>query len=150
GGWQRYLAAGGKIVWLGPLPGSLVWDSAGTPLGHILAAAKPLTGLPVDSTDWDENPSTPTAEGRRWGLDGFGRGDMPTAPSVVSRVLALDTGGRATAWQLVYDHQRPWAGYVQLWGFGASIERLPMIRAAAEYGLLRPFAPAAEASVPKP
>jgi hypothetical protein len=29
------------------------------------------------------------------------------------------------------------SGYVQLWGFGATVERLPMIQAAAEYGLVR-------------
>jgi hypothetical protein len=37
-----------------------------------------------------------------------------------------------------YGAGRPGAGYVQLWGLGASVERLPLIRAAAEYGLLRP------------
>ena len=64
---------------------------------------------------------------------------MPTAPSVVSRVLALDTDARATAWQVTFDPRRPWAGYVQLWGLGATVERLPMVRAVAEYGLLRRF-----------
>jgi hypothetical protein len=37
----------------------------------------------------------------------------------------------------VYRSDRPGSGYVQLWGFGATVERLPSIRAAAEYGLLR-------------
>lgn len=136
GAWQRYLRSGGKIVWLGPLPGSLVWDSGGRPLGHDLPVGAPLTGLITDSTDWDENPSTPTAEGRRWGLSGQWRGDMPTAPAVVSRVLALDSDGRATVWQKQYDPTRPWAGYLQLWGLGATVERLPMVRRVAEYGLL--------------
>ena len=36
-----------------------------------------------------------------------------------------------------YRPDRPGSGYVQLWGFGATIERLPAIRAAAEFGLLR-------------
>lgn len=139
GRWQRYLAAGGKIVWLGPLPGALVWDSAGTPLGHDLSLARGLAGLETDSTDWNEYPSRPTAEGERWGLHGQWRGDMPTAPSVVTRVLATDTDGWATAWQVSFRADRPWAGYVQLWGLGATVERLPMVRAAAEYGLLRRF-----------
>ena len=64
---------------------------------------------------------------------------MPTAPSVVTRVLATDTDGWATAWQVSFRADRPWAGYVQLWGLGATVERLPMVRAAAEYGLLRRF-----------
>lgn len=137
--WQRYLGSGGKIVWLGPLPGALVWDSAGRPLGHDLALVRPLTGLDADSTDWNEYPSRPTAEGERWGLHGQWRGDMPTAPSVVTRVLATDTDGWATAWQVSFHADRPWAGYLQLWGLGATVERLPMVRAAAEYGLLRRF-----------
>ena len=139
GVWRRYLMAGGKIVWVGVLPGTQVFDSTGRFLGNDLPLSAPLTGLMVDSTDWNEYPSVPTAEGRRWGLTGHWRGDMPTAPSVVSRVLALDTDGWATAWQVQYRPDRPWAGYVQLWGLGATVERLPMIRAAAEYGLLRRF-----------
>ena len=31
----------------------------------------------------------------------------------------------------------PGAGLVQPWNMGANLERLPMIRAVAEYGLLR-------------
>lgn len=140
GVWQRYLGAGGKIVWLGTLPGSAVFDSTGHFLGNDLPAARPLTGLQIDSTDWNEYPSTPTAEGRRWGLTGHWRGDMPTAPSAVSRVLAQDSEGWATVWQIEYRKDRPWAGYLQVWGLGATVERLPMIRAVAEYGLTRKVA----------
>jgi len=139
GSWQRYLRSGGKIVWLGVLPGTMVFDSTGRFLGNDLPATTPLTGLVADSTDWNEYPSEPTAEGRRWGLTGHWRGDMPTAPSAVSRALALDSDGWATAWQIEYRRDRPWAGYVQLWGLGATVERLPMIRAAVEYGLVRRY-----------
>jgi hypothetical protein len=135
--WQRYLKAGGKIVWLGTLPGSPVFDSAGVFQGNDLEATTPLTGFKVDSSDWNESPSSPTAEGKRWGLSGHWRGDMPAAPSVVSRVLALNSEGWATVWQLEYRKDRPYAGYLQVLGLGATVERLPMIRAVAEYGLLR-------------
>jgi len=135
--WQRYLKAGGKIVWLGVLPGTMVFDSTGRFRGNDLPLSTPLTGFKVDSTDWNEYPSTPTAEGKRWGLTGHWRGDMPTAPSAVSRALALDSDGWATVWQLEYRADRPWAGYIQVWGLGATVERLPMIRAVAEYGLTR-------------
>ncbi len=77
-------------------------------------------------------------------MSGFGRANMPTAPAVVGPVPARASEGRATAWQREYRADRPWAGYVQLWGFGATAERLPMIRAAAEYGLLRRFERASE------
>jgi hypothetical protein len=55
----------------------------------------------------------------------------------VSQTLATDRNGKATAWVQQYRPDRPGSGYVQLWGFGASVERLPAIRAAAEYGILR-------------
>jgi outer membrane protein assembly factor BamB len=137
GMWQRYLHAGGKIVWLGTLPGTAVYDPTGQFLGNDLPLTRPLTGLPVDSIDFNEYPSTPTEEGRRWGLSGHWRGDMPAAPSAVSRVLARDTEGWATVWQIQYLESRPWAGYLQVFGLGPSAERLGQIRAVAEYGLTR-------------
>jgi len=41
------------------------------------------------------------------------------------------------AWVRVYRPDRPGSGFVQLWGLGATADRLPLVRAAAEYGLLR-------------
>lgn len=137
GGWQRYLVSGGKIVWLGSLPGTAVYDSTGRFLGNDLPLGRPLTGLPVDSIDFNEYPSSPTEEGRRWGLSGLWRGDMPAAPGAVTRILAKDTDGWATVWQIEYRKDRPYAGYVQVFGLGATVERLPMVRAVAEYGLTR-------------
>ena len=58
-------------------------------------------------------------------------------PEAVTHVLATNPNGRATAWVKQYRKGRSGSGYVQLWGFGASVERLPLIRSATEYGLLR-------------
>jgi len=55
----------------------------------------------------------------------------------VSKVLAVDETGKATAWVRVFRTDRPGSGFVQLWGIGADSTRLPMIRAVAEYGLMR-------------
>ncbi|HWA56582.1 MAG TPA: PQQ-binding-like beta-propeller repeat protein [Gemmatimonadales bacterium] len=137
GAWQRYLRSGGKIVWLGTIPGTAVYDSTGTFLGNDLPLSRPLTGLPIDSIDFNEYPSVPTEEGKRWGLSGQWRGDMPAAPGAVTRMLARDTDGWATIWQIEYRKDRPWAGYLQVLGLGATVERLPVIRAVAEYGLVR-------------
>lgn len=41
----------------------------------------------------------------------------------------------------LYRPDRPWSGNVQLCGFGANIERLPAIRAVAQYGLFRKVRP---------
>lgn len=58
-------------------------------------------------------------------------------PEAVTHVLATNPKDRATAWVKEYRTGRPGSGYVQLWGFGASVDRLPLIRAVTEYGLLR-------------
>jgi hypothetical protein len=70
------------------------------------------------------------------------RDDYPLAPTAITYALAVNREGATTAWVEVYRRDRPGSGYVQLWGLGATIERLPIIRAAAEYGLLR--------AIPKP
>jgi hypothetical protein len=96
-----------------------------------------LLGIPAGSVDYDEDGASPTPVGREWGLDRRFRGDYPISPRSVTQALAMNPRGQATAWVKVYRRDRPWAGYVQLWGFGATADRLPYIRAAAEYGLLR-------------
>ena len=91
--------------------------------------------------DYNEYSAHPTATGRKWGLTHWFRGDYPIDTTAVSHALAVDESGQATDWVQVYRPDRPGSGYVQLWGFGATVERLPFIRAVAEYGLLRAAAP---------
>jgi hypothetical protein len=57
--------------------------------------------------------------------------------SAVTEALAVDETGMTAAWVRRYRPDRPGSGFVQLWGLGASLDRLPAIRAVAEYGLLR-------------
>ncbi len=135
---RRYLEAGGKIVAFSTPLGSAIRDSTGRVLGDDPGGMEKLLGVPATALDYDQELATPTAAGRRWGIDRRLRGDYPIDPGAVSAVLATDLHGGATAWIKAYHPSRPGAGYVQLWGLGASIERLPLIRAAAEYGLLRP------------
>jgi outer membrane protein assembly factor BamB len=135
---RRYLAAGGKIVAFSTPLGSALRDSTGKVLGDDPGGMEKLLGVPAGALDYDQELATPTAAGRRWGLDQRLRGDYPIEAAAVTTVLATDVHGRATAWVKEYAAGRPGAGYVQLWGLGASVERLPLIRAAAEYGLLRP------------
>ncbi len=137
---MRYLHAGGKVVAFSTPLGSAVRDSAGLVLGDDPGRMEKLLGVPAAALDYDQEISVPTAAGRRWGLDQPMRGDYPIEPGAVSEVLATDVHGRATAWVKDYGAGRPGAGYVQLWGLGASVERLPFIKAAAEYGLLRKVA----------
>jgi outer membrane protein assembly factor BamB len=136
----RYLKAGGKIVSFGVPLGAVVRDSGGAVLGEEPKRMELLLGVSSATLDYDEDPAQPTPAGLRWGIDRKFRGDYPIAPDAASEALALNPRGAATAWVRVYRPDRPWSGYVQLWGFGATVERLPVIRAVAEYGLLRPSA----------
>jgi eukaryotic-like serine/threonine-protein kinase len=133
----RYLKAGGKIVSFSVPLGAVVRDSTGQVLGDDPKRMEQLLGIASAAVDYDEDAATPTAAGREWGLDRRFRGDYPISPQAVTRALAVNPQGQATAWMQMYRRDRPWAGYVQLWGFGATVDRLPLIRAAAEYGLLR-------------
>jgi outer membrane protein assembly factor BamB len=136
----RYLRAGGKVVWLGAPPGSLVFDSTGKLTGtEDFGQMERLLGLPTQSMDFNELGGYPTAAGTEWGITGWHRGDFPIDVEAVSLALTVDEVGQANAWVKTYRPDRPWAGLVQLWGFGATVGRLPDIQAAAEYGLLRPW-----------
>ena len=138
---RRYLNAGGKIVWLGSPMGSVFRDSSGALTQDAFHRTEKLLDVPTKSVDYNEYSAQPTETGRRWGLTHWFRGDYPIDTTAVSHALAVDESGQATAWVQVYRPDRPGSGYVQLWGFGATVERLPYIRAAAEYGLLRAAAP---------
>jgi outer membrane protein assembly factor BamB len=136
----RYLRAGGKVVWLGAPPGSLVFDSAGKLAGtEDFKRTQSLLGISTASMDFNELGGHPTAVGREWGIAGWHRGDFPIDQEAVSLPLSVDEAGQANAWVKTYRADRPWAGLVQLWGFGATVDRLPDIQAAAEYGLLRTY-----------
>jgi hypothetical protein len=136
----RYLKAGGKVVWLGAPPGSLVHDSTGRLIEtENFKRTESLLGVVTTSMDYNELGGHPTAKGREWGITGWFRGDYPIDTSAVSLALAIDEVGQTNAWVRGYDRSRPWSGFIQLWGFGATAERLTDIRAVAEYGLLRPW-----------
>jgi len=133
---RRYLNAGGKVVWLGQPIGIAAYDTAGAIVAYNPERTGTVLGAPL-SLEFDEFNAHPTAEGKRWGLDVAMRGDTPVIPGGVIRALTLDELGFASAWVREYRADRPGSGYVQLWGLGMSVERLPYVRAVAEYGLLR-------------
>jgi len=134
---QRYLRAGGKVVWFGEPIGTLVYDSTGRLIGDDPKRMERYLDVSSETMDYDQGPAKPTEVGKQWGVDQTIRGAFPISPSAVSKALALDAGGLATAWVKEYRADRPGSGFVQLWGFGANVERLPVIRAVTEYGLLQ-------------
>lgn len=134
---RRYLDAGGKIIWTGPPIGTYARNAAGRVVAFVPGNLERLAGVPVRTLDSNEYPASPTDTGRRWGVTRWFRGIFPLDTTAVSHALAVDEVGQTTAWVRTYRPDYPGSGYVQLWGFGATLERLPAIRAVAEYGLRR-------------
>jgi hypothetical protein len=134
---RRYLNAGGKIVWMAEPLGSLVRDSTGRAVAMDPRRTEGVLGVRYDTMEYDHNAAYPTDAGKRWGVDRWFRGNFPLAVSAVTTPLAIDELGKTSVWLKTYRADRPGSGFVQLWGLGATLERLPSARAAAEYGLLR-------------
>ena len=106
-------------------PEALWSRSTGQVMGDDPKGMEQLLGISSTTVDYDEDAATPTPAGREWGIDRRLRGDYPISPQAVTQALAVNPRGQATAWIRVYRPDRPWAGYVQLWGFGATLDRLP-------------------------
>jgi len=124
-------------VWIGEPIASLVRDSIGRPTAMDLKRTERLIGVSMESLEYDHNAAYPTAVGKQWGLDRWFRGDYPITPSSEIVPLAIDELGKTSAYVRVYRPDRRGSGFVQLWGLGATLERLPYVRAVAEYGLTR-------------
>lgn len=134
---RRYLESGGKIVWTGAPIGSSVRNDKGELLGEDPRRTEPIIGVPSADVDYNEYIGFPTGAGRRWGIARWFRGDYTYNPTVVTEAFTLDEQGQTTAWVKNYRKDRPGAGFVQLWGLGATADRLATIRDVAEYGILK-------------
>ena len=134
---RQYLEAGGKVVWLGQLIGVAAYDTAGNVTAYDPDRTTTVLGASMASLEFDEFNGHPTPLGTRWGIGSAVRGGTPIKASGAIHALTLDELGAASCWVREYRADRPGSGFVQLWGLGTTIDRLPYIRAVAEYGLLR-------------
>ncbi|MFW6079502.1 MAG: PQQ-binding-like beta-propeller repeat protein, partial [Gemmatimonadota bacterium] len=141
---RRYLDAGGKAVWLGVPP--LMWppdpETGARPLDAIdRAATERLLGVDHGTANFDPLGARATADGERWGLDGWWLDRWSVDPSGVTTVLAHDDFGLAAAWHRDYGGP-PGTGFVRVRGGGipgdGGIGDLVGIRTAAEYLPRRP------------
>lgn len=121
--WYRYLAQGGRIVWIGNPPFYVFQSVRGEPATHAVPALGTL-GL---SWGWSQpfwgshRPVTLTDAGRAWGLEGHGSSITGYNAHEVSIVFAEftteDSGQRgAASWMLNLRPDLPWSGllaYVQ-------------------------------------
>jgi outer membrane protein assembly factor BamB len=135
---RRYLNAGGKVVWIGPPPGFESRDSTYQLIEPRADDMETLIGIPRAFGDYGTDAAYPRAEGRAWGIDRWMPGKFIMHVGPLMHAFAADDSGATTVWVRPFRADRVGSGFVQLWGVGGDIQRLPMIRAAAEYGLLSP------------
>jgi len=129
---RDYLDAGGKVVWMGYLPGYIVRDeNTGQVVATDRTAPESLLGVTFDAYLGDSYGVTPTEAGRRWGLSGRWLGQASTLPSEVSEVLATDALGRAESWVQNYGGP-PGTGFVLLRAT-MSLDALAEFQRVAEY-----------------
>jgi outer membrane protein assembly factor BamB len=129
---RKYLAAGGRMVWLGLPIDAIERDASGKAVRFD--AARPGRLLGVDHTpgrsDW--MGARATAEGRRWGLPEWFIGGFAVAPADATTVLALDEWGLASAWVKSFGGP-PGSGFVRLWGRSEPITDLSWVQKVAEH-----------------
>ncbi len=130
---RRYLAAGGRIVWLGLPAGAVDVDpKTGQIVGFDLARSSRLLGVGQDQAKFEWAAVTATAEGRRWGLPEFWVGGFAAFPRDVTQVLGLDEFGQANSWVKSYGGP-PGSGFVRLWGEEKAIPDFSWVQAVAEH-----------------
>lgn len=113
---ERYLRAGGQVVWVGIQPFALKLDEAtGKRTGFEPARTRRVIGVGPDSPgveSIEDMAAIPTAEGRAWGLPPTSIASSPVDPSDVTVTLARDPAGRANAWVKAVGEGR----FVRFWG----------------------------------
>jgi eukaryotic-like serine/threonine-protein kinase len=135
----QYLQKGGKVVITGMNPAVYQIDEQKREFkGVNFNLSTKMVGISYNYNDTRAfggfYPSTPTAEGRRWGLKAslVTRNGMPVQD--VTTVLALDEVGKASFWVKNYGG-KPGTGFVQTWLFPSTLTSLPEILQVAEFGL---------------
>jgi hypothetical protein len=136
---RRYLAGGGKVVWLGVPP--LIWpkdpETGDADYAQIdREAGARLLGVDFTRSNFDAYGNRVTPEGSRWGLSGWWESNWSVDPREVTTVLALDDNGLAGAWVKGYGGP-PGTGFVRIygggWNGGSPTPNYAGIQAVAEY-----------------
>ncbi len=135
---RRYLAAGGKVVWVGIPPFAFPRDTA-TGQGDIAkidrSGPETLLGVSHANANFDPRSAHVTDAGARWGLQGWWMMNWAADSAAVDEVLALDDQGNATAWVKRYGG-RLGSGFVRIpvgmRDDGVSPAQMRMIQVAAE------------------
>jgi hypothetical protein len=129
---RTYLAAGGRMVWLGLPIDAIERDASGKAIRFDPARTKRLLGVDhtLGRSDW--MGARATLEGRRWGVPEWYIGGFAVPPADVTSALGIDEWGLSSAWVKSFGGP-PGSGFVRLWGRSEPIGDLAWVQAAAEH-----------------
>jgi hypothetical protein len=138
---NRYLKAGGKVVWVGGPPLLYRYDPKTLEFAKLemadLKRRDELLGLPLTENELEglaKVQATPL--GRAWGLpDGWWieEAELATARPGVE-VLASDVHGHPAVWVKTYGGP-PGTGFVRYWGRDRELPDVAVVEALAEHGM---------------
>ncbi len=131
--WHRYLAAGGKVVWLGHPPLLVVRDTSGSYSVDRERAAT-FTGIELDGWNGDHYSSHPTESGSAWGLTDWLVENPSANPGAVDIVLRMTENGVASAW--VKSFGGPLGTGLVVIPAATDRNELEEIRRVAEFGVM--------------
>ena len=136
---QAYLKSGGRIVLLGMNPAAYQLDSSKKQVTAInFDQAKQQTGISYRFKDLRTHggfyASFITDEGKRWGLRNPFTAITGMSIGDVTKALAIDERGNATAWIKTFS-QRDNSGFLQLYLTADRLNTLPEIQKVIEYKL---------------
>ena len=129
---RGYLAAGGRMVWLGLPIDVIERDASGKAIRLDTTRPGRLLGVDHKLGRSDELGAHATPDGRRWGVPEWYIGGFAVPPADVTTVLGLDERGLASAWLKGFGGP-PGSGFVRLWGRSEPIPDLSWVKAVAEH-----------------
>lgn len=131
---RRYLDAGGRIVWLGYPPYSIVREpESGAFVRVDMGRTGAVLGVDHSAATGDVYAARATEAGSAWGLPRTWSSGLGVDPGDVSTVLAVEERGRATAWVRRYS-DAPGGGFVRIWGRLDPIPDPAVVQRVAEFG----------------
>ena len=133
GALRRYLAAGGRAVWISLPPDSIVRDpKTGKAVRFDPSRSSRFLGVEQQAGNVDWMGSTATPEGRRWGMPEWCLSGWAVPKDQVTTVLAIDEWGLASGWVKSFGPV-PGSGFVRVWGRADPISDPSWVQAVAEH-----------------
>jgi outer membrane protein assembly factor BamB len=130
---RRYLAAGGRVVWISLPPDSIERDpKTGKAVKFDPSRSTRLLGVEQQAGSVDWMGATATPDGRRWGMPDWYLSGWAVPKEQVTTALAIDEWGLASAWVKTFGTV-PGSGFVRVWGRADPIPDPSWVRAVAEH-----------------